>query len=83
MKTNEIKSSNVSEKKEAFQKFSKEVSDRAQEIALNESKWIFAKNAADESTLHSRKCQQADCEYTAYIECMSAEEYANLVFAHR
>lgn len=79
MKTvEEIRNSNSTSKTLDYGQLAKEMLKKATEIATNSDGFIVKKCVSEIDT-YARKTINADCEYTAYANLHSAEEYFNMI----
>lgn len=51
----------------------KKLSIEADRIASENTDQLFIKKMAEEINIYFRKCESADCEYTAYVNANAAE----------
>ena len=72
MKTETIRTSGTYNKGEQYLALCREIVGKAQELAGTST---FLGRMVDDVVNHFRACEQADCEYTAYRECLACETW--------
>ena len=71
-KVNELQESITDNKSAKYFELVKGFGKKANEI-MNNSESFFARKSAEEVMVYFRKCEQADCEYTSYVNAHAAE----------
>jgi hypothetical protein len=76
MKTATIQESNSDNKVNEYINLARQLAVQAKELAGQSA---FLGRMLNDVVSHFRACEQADCEFTAYRECLATEEWFNKI----
>ena len=74
--TAQIQSSDSDNKLQQYIDHARYLVGKAKELAGSST---FLNRMLDDAINHFRACEQADCEFTAYVECHATEEWYNKI----